>query len=272
MSKEMYIAYWSGEEPTGSGKSPTLVESPDYIDVIPLFYVILKSDGTLNFDRLVLHNSKNTIKGWMQNIRLRQQNQQKKTKFTLCLIGDSFPSQDPTTFAQTVKTAVDDWGVDGVTIDYEPPDGDNKIVNVVAAIRNAVGANAIMTAPIYDAWTPYPNVLKNYAAVFNYLSTMDYTPYPGESITISLYNQYAQIIGTTNNPSYGKLAIGVSCMEPSAGNATPLTPDVVDLCKYEPQSGNKLGIMLFTLSYDVKSHGSGYPDGTYTKTIHDNLP
>jgi hypothetical protein len=44
------------------------------------------------------------------------------------------------------------------------------------------------------------------------------------------------------------------------------------LCKYEPPKACKLGIMLYTLSYDVTSHGSGYPDGTFTKTIHDYLP
>jgi Glycosyl hydrolases family 18 len=129
MSNEIYIAYWSGEEPTGPGQSPTLDKTPDYIDIVPLFYVLINDDGTLDFNRLVLHNSEETIKGWMQVIRQRQQNQQKKTRFTLGILGDSFPSQDPTTFAQTIKAAVDDWGVDGVTVDYEPPDGDPKILD-----------------------------------------------------------------------------------------------------------------------------------------------
>jgi hypothetical protein len=38
MSNEIYIAYWSGEEPTGPGLSPTLDKTPDYIDVVPLFF------------------------------------------------------------------------------------------------------------------------------------------------------------------------------------------------------------------------------------------
>ena len=272
MSTETYLAYWSGEEPTGPGKSPTLVETPDYVDIVPLFYVIVEQDGSLNFDRLILHNSEETIKGWMREIRSRQGNQQTKTKFTLCFIGNAFPSLDPSTFAQTVKTAVDQWGVDGVTIDYEPPNGDPRIVDVMAAIRDAVGADTLMTAPIYAAWTPYANVLHDFAAVFTYLTTMDYTPYPGESDTIQLYERYAAMIGTTANPAYEKIGIGVSCMEPSAGDATPLKPDVVDLCQYEPPTGRKLGIMLFTLSYDVTSHGSGHPNGAYTKTIHEYLP
>jgi hypothetical protein len=271
MSAELYIAYWSGEEPTGPGKSPTLDMTPDYVDVVPLFYVILNSNGTLNFDRLVLHNSKATIKGWMQAIRTRQKNQARKTKFTLGILGDSFPSQDPATFAKTVKAAVDDWGVDGVTVDYEPPSDDANIVNVVAAIRKAVGSKAIMTAPIYSAWYGMDQLLKNYAAEFDYIETMDYTPYGSLQETIDAYVGYAKAIGTANKPAYNKIAIGVSCMDPSNNDYTPLS-DVISLCKYEPPSGNKLGIMLYTLSYDVTSHGSGYPDGTFTKTIHANLP
>jgi len=62
MSNEIYIAYWSGEEPTGPGQSPTLDKTPDYIDIVPLFYVLINANGTLNFARLVLHNSEQAIK------------------------------------------------------------------------------------------------------------------------------------------------------------------------------------------------------------------
>jgi hypothetical protein len=271
MSNEIYIAYWSGEEPTSVEKSPTLVETPDYIDIVPLFYIPVSANGELNFDYLTLRNSKETIKGWMNEIRKRQQKQQQKTRFTLCLIGDTFPSLEPKNFANTVKAAVDDWGVDGVTIDYEPPNGNDGIVSVVNEIRKTLGDDSIMTSPIYAAWLPYPNVLKDYAVQFDYLETMDYTPYPGESLTIKWYEQYAKIIGSSESPDYSKIAIGVSCMDPSNKNATPLN-DVVDLCKYEPLSDHKAGIMFFTLSYDIKSHGSGYKNGCYTRTIHQNLP
>jgi hypothetical protein len=271
MSNEIYIAYWSGEEPTGPGQSPTLDKTPDYIDIVPLFYVLINKDGSLDFNRLVLHNSQAAIKGWMEDIRTRQKNQPKKTKFTLGILSGDFPSQDPTTFAQTVKDAVEDWGADGVTVDYEPPDGDERILDVVKAIRDAIGTDAIMTAPIYDSWTPWPDLLKSYSAFFNFIETMDYSPYPGKKTTIDDYESYAQTIGTTDAPAYDKIAIGVSCMEPSRDYYTPLA-DVIDLCQYEPASGKKAGIMLYTLSYDVTSHGSGYPDGTFTKTIADNLP
>ena len=272
MSSEVYIAYWIGEEPTGPGQSPTLNKAPDYIDIIPLFYVLMNADGSLNFDRLVLHNSQSDIKGWMQEIRIRQQNQPKKTRFTLGILSENFPSQDPKAFAQTVKAAVDDWGVDGVTVDYEPPDGDRRILDVVQEIRTAVGPEALMTAPIYDRWTLYLDLLKSYGNLFDYLETMDYTPYLDQGTTITSYESYAQTVGTEKNPAYEKIAIGVSCMEPGEDNFTPLA-DVIELCKHEPaRSRKKAGIMLYSLSYDVISHGSGYPDGTFTETIHANLP
>ena len=48
MSNELYIAYWSGEEPTGPGKSPTLDMTPDYVDVVVLFYVMVQDGGVLD--------------------------------------------------------------------------------------------------------------------------------------------------------------------------------------------------------------------------------
>ncbi|HSR70132.1 MAG TPA: glycosyl hydrolase family 18 protein [Acidobacteriota bacterium] len=265
MSKETFIAYWSGEEPTGPEHSPTLEQTPDFVDIVILFYVLINDDGSLNFDRLVLHNDQATIMGWMEDIRQRQQNQQRKTKFTLGILSGSFPEQDPSTFAQTVAAAAEDWGVDGITVDYEPPTSDPSIINVVKAIRSALPSGSIMTAPIYGAWLGNPQ-LQPFAQQFDYVSTMDYTPYPGYSSTISLYNDYGQTIGGTD-----KLAIGVSCMTFTNGNHTPLD-DVKKLCAYEPSGGNKLGIMLYTLSYDAPGHGSPYPLFTYTDTIHDSLP
>ncbi len=265
MSDQTFIAYWSGEEPTGPNNSPTLVETPDFVDVVILFYVILTDDGDLNFDRLVLHNSQQTIMGWMAEIRERQGSQARKTKFTLGILSDSFPKQDPAVFSAKVAAAAQSWGVDGITIDYEPPSGSPSIIQVVRAIKSALPSGALMTAPIYFAWIGNPE-LGPYAAEFDYVTTMDYTPYAGYSGTTTLYEQYAKAIGGS-----AKLAIGVSCMTFTNGNHTPLD-DVKRLCVYEPPGGTKLGIMLYTLSYDAPVHGSPDPLFTYTKTIHEDLP
>ena len=72
-----------------------------------------------------------------------------------------------------------------------------------------------------------------------------------------------------------KVAVGTSCMgPPDSGNFTPLD-DVVKLCQWEPESGHKKRAMLYTFSYDIEKRakgGTGYPDGTFTETIHQNLP
>ena len=269
MSNETFIAYWSGEEPTGPDHSPTLVQTPDTVDLIILFYVTVTDDGGLDFSRLVLYNDQATIMGWMAEIRERQKDQPRKTKFNLGILSSSFPDQDPQTFAATVAAAAQSWGVDGITIDYEPPSQSSSIIGVVQAIRDALPAGSIMTAPIYSAWLGNPE-LGPFAALFDYVTTMDYTPYPGFRYTISLYEQYAQAMGG-GAAAYGKLGIGVSCMTFTNGNHTPLD-DVKKLCVYEPAGASKLGIMLYTLSYDAPGHGSPYPLFTYTDTIAANLP
>ncbi len=270
MSNETFIAYWSGEEPTGPAHSPTLDQTPDYVDVVILFYVTVTDNGELDFSRLVLHNDQSTIMGWMAEIRRRQINQERKTKFTLGILSSSFPDQDPVAFSGKVADAAKSWGVDGITIDYEPPGESPSIIGVVQAIRDSLPADAIMTAPIYFAWNENPE-LEPYAALFDHVTTMDYTPYPGYDQTISLYEGYATAIGGAAGPAYDKLGIGVSCMTFSNGNHTPLE-DVEKLCSYEPTGANKLGIMLYTLSYDAPGHGSPHSLFTYTKTIHENLP
>lgn len=266
MGSETYIAYWSGEEPTGAGKAPTLADTPDYVDIVPLFPVAVAADGSLDFHRLERHNSRETIKDWMAEIRKRQEERPRKTRFTLCLSGDVFPVLDPAAFAGTVRAACDDWGVDGVTIDYRPAGDDPGIVDVVTAIRAALPEGALMTAPIDGSWLARPALLKDFAAPFTCLSTLDCAPYPDYATTLKNFNAYAAAIGDA-----GKLAIGVSCVGMGEGNATPLH-DVVKLCGYEPAVGRKCGVMLYTLSHDVASNGNGYPDGTYTLTVHEDLP
>jgi Glycosyl hydrolases family 18 len=269
MSNETFIAYWNGEEPTGPDHSPTLAQTPDTVDLIVLFYVLITDKGDLDFSRLVLYNDQATIMGWMAEIRERQKDQPRKTQFSLGILSSAFPQQDPTTFAAKVAAAAQSWGVDGIDIDYEPPSFSSSIIPVVQAIKDALPAGSILSAPIYSAWIGNPE-LAPFTALFDYVSTMDYTPYPGYSQTISLYETYAKAMGG-GAAAYNKLGIGVSCMTFTNKNHTPLD-DVKKLCAYEPKGASKLGIMLYTLSYDAPGHGSPYPLFTYTDTIAENLP
>jgi len=270
MNPEYFTNYWIGQEPTGPGHSPTLNQMPAYVDVAPLAFVGITEDDQLSFDFLTQQNSAETIQGWIKDVRAQG------TKVLLSINSQQFASiQDPSSFAQTVKNAITEWGVDGIDIDYEPPSQSPTLITVVKELRTTLGSGTIMTAPVYSSWLGMLDFLGEFAESLDYLTTMDYTGYPGFDQTIKWFNQYAGAIGGPE-----KLAIGISCMGPSTGpDFTPLQ-DVINLCQWEPSKGQKQGAMLYTFSYDIKvrpipnkpTSGTGYPNGTWTQTIHENLP
>lgn len=317
-SKEKVTCYWSGEEPSWNNGSkfyelnPPLNLMPKEVDTVILWYGNLNI-GTKEVDgkpvqtveistaRLTLYNSKEQIMEWMNELRTNNPD----VKIILSIISGDYGSiEDQEGFAELLATTLNDWGVDGVDIDFEPPvyvaDGDSdrvtelmKIIRAELSKSENMGDKLLMTAPIYAAWlytnapTDY-NYLGYYAANFDYLTTMDYTGYPGFGQTTHLFNQYAALIGSSEKPANEKLAIGVSCMGPSdTANFTPLGNEsfnegVIQLTKWEPETGHKQGIMVFTLSYDVplryygddwqNTSGTGYPNFTWTDTVIEDIP
>jgi hypothetical protein len=268
MSTETFVSYWIGQEPTPP--SPDLNQMPAYVDVVPLAFVTIDANWELNFDFLCTTNPASVIQGWIKEV------QANGTK-VLFSINDEKIGQVPDVraFVNNVVQNVKVWGVDGIDIDYEdPPTPSQTLLEVTSALRTALrqalGRDPLLTAPIFSAWIPYLDFLKSFAAELDFVTTMDYTQYPGLDRTISLFDEYASAIGTPE-----KVAIGLSCMgPPDSGDFTPLD-DVVKLCQWEPENGNKKGAMLYTFSYDVETRaggGTGYPNGTFTKTIHENLP
>lgn len=275
MSKEIFINYWIGEEP--NPPSPTLDQMPDYVDIVPLAFVgiVMGQDGNfeLDFKFLTQHFPAEQIQAWIKTV------QSNGTKVLFSILDEklgtiSGDQLDP--FVDNVVRSVGEWGVDGIDFDYEPPTESGTLVPLIEALREALPAGSIFTAPVYGPWTRMPTMLKGLAEAVDYVLTMDYTPYPGFDSTIASCSRYADIIG-----GWSKLVIGMSCMGPAnGGNFTPLA-DVSRLSAYEPSTGGpKGGAMLYTFSYDVKTRtagngsatGTGYPDGTWTETIHSNLP
>jgi hypothetical protein len=280
MATEKSIIYWIGQEPTGPGHSPTLDQMPAAVSIVPLaFCGIDVATNSLTYGLLTERNSAETIQGWIKTVRANG------TKVVLSVLSTAFEEVDPQQFAQNVQSAVAEWGVDGIDIDYEPPtwesDKQQHVLAVVKALRQTLGTDALLMAPIYSAWSD-ASFLHDYAAELDLLTTMDYTPYPGLADTEQLFEQYAKAIGSSE-----KLAVGVSCMSgpksPDPNNFTPLA-DVITLCQWEPASGTKAGAMLYTSSYDIKvrmvtpkdgkpyDSGTGQPDGTWTNTILKYLP
>jgi hypothetical protein len=277
MSTETIICYWSGEEPTPP--CPTLDAMPAYVDVVPLAFVKIDDNYQVNFDFLCSTHPPSKIQEWIKKVRANG------TKVLFSIQDDhdklgQIPEDRIDDFVANVALNVSEWGVDGVDLDYEPP-GEHleRLITVTTKLRNKLGPGALLTGAIYEPWEQYPLPLSKFAAQLNFVTTMDYTPYQGLTRTKDLTDSYVLAVGTP-----GKVAIGVSCMGPPApppANFTPLD-DVVQLCRWEPAAGQKRGIMLYTFSYDVYKRpatkpdkpdsGTGLPDGTFTKTIHEELP
>jgi len=263
MSSETFINYWIGEEPTPP--SPTLDQMPAYVDVAPLAFVgIDEPSYTLDFGFLCKTHSESAIKTAIKVLRANG------TK-VLFSINDQRLGTVPNipAFVKNVVQEVLAWGVDGIDFDFEPPyEPSETLVPVVTALRpalrTALGREPLLTAPIYSPWLDQVPLLEAFAAQLDFLTTMDYAD---ADTSIELCQQYMDALKAPH-----KVAIGTICMSPGHMNTLE---EVARMAAWEPTSGTKRGAMLYTFSYDVKQRqngGTGYPDGAYTKTIHEHLP
>lgn len=269
MNKQgIFINYWIGQEP--NPPSPTLDQMPDCVDIVPLAFVTIGSDSggkpILDFTFLTQHFPAEQIQGWIKVLQARG------TKVLFSIISaqlGTIAGDEVEDFVNNVAQNVAEWGVDGIDFDFEPSpfEASATLAPLMRAIRAPLPEGSILTAPIFSPWTWTPQMLKDVADAVDWVSTMDYTPYPGYEGTLSLCESYADIMG-----GWSKLVIGMSCMgPPDSGNFTRL-PDVPRLAAYQPSGGRKGGAMLYTFSYDVTSRnngttGTGHPDGTWTNTI-----
>jgi hypothetical protein len=261
MSNETFLSYWAGEEP--APPCPTLGLMPAQVDVVPLAFVLIDEQYRLDFTTLLCKtHPASVIQAWVDEVRSRG------TKVVLSINSDRLATvPDVPAFVAQVVAAVRAWRVDGIDLDCEPPPDDiTKLLAVARGLRTALGPGALLTAPIYSMWSD--TNLKAFAATVDYVTTMDYSTYPGLDGTKRLVNGYVKVIGDSR-----KVAIGVSCMLPP-DYFTPIE-DVVALCRWEPDAGPKRGVMLYTFSYDIKARpggGTGLPAYAFTKTIVANLP
>lgn len=264
MSNQVFINYWISQEPIPP--SPPMDAMPGYVNIVPIAFFSIDADYQLQLD---WKDYIQDIPGWIKTIKANG------TKVLASILDKqlgAIPSDKLSLFVDNVAALVKDWDLDGIDFDFEPPSNPSgSLIQTIQALRNGLPDGMIFTAPIYSAWLyGYQDLLQQLSTVVDYISTMDYTPYPGYDNTISNCNAYANII----QGGWPQLVIGISCMGPSTGsNFTPLG-DVVKLSQYVPVNSHKGGCMLYTFSYDVqtrKGSGTGYPDGTWTQTIHDNM-
>ncbi|HTW82492.1 MAG TPA: glycoside hydrolase family 18 protein [Candidatus Sulfotelmatobacter sp.] len=267
MANEVFVCYWIGEY---QSPLPTPNTIPARATIVPFAFIGIQPDYTLGFGDVTAVYPQAQLQQWIDELRARG------TKVLLSVLGSrlgTVPADQVDTLVGAIVDAVQNWKVDGVDLDYEPPSADSSFGLVVQRLRSAL-PSAILTLPVYDAWLfGCQDLLKQVAPYLDYVTTMDYSPYPGYDQTIARCKQYAALIG-----GWSKLVIGVCCMNPANSKFTPIG-DVATFAKYEPKGG----VMLYTFPYDLQKRmikqngqpvqtGTQLPDQKFTDTIIANLP
>jgi len=229
---QLFMGYWLGYAPGGA----PLQATPSSVGIVALAFAITSSgpegDGiTLKF--LTSQHAADEIRAGAKALQARG------VKVVMSIQGGSWVDLDPEVFAANVKAVVvDQWGLDGVDLDNEAPSipGEN-FVQVVKALRHALGPDALLTLPVYmgrkrDAY------LSQVRDAISFVSTMGY--WSAFDVQIARFNQYAALVGPE------KVAIGVAD-HANPGQNTKF-PIVAQLAAWNPEGTHKAGMMLWNLN------------------------
>lgn len=250
----VFVGYWGGY--FNRTTAIPLDQIPPYVDIISLAFGCPMED-TLTLKFLCSQYTEDEVLAMVKTLQAKGQ------KVIMSLIDTPTTNWNQinlVTFAQSVKNLViDEWGLDGIDIDAESSMSDEDyapaFIELVTEIRKAIGPDKILT---YTCYTGSDDDAKIIGATKQYIDGISLMAYfLDEPDMDALFNTYAQWF----DPS--RITIGVQA------GVTPLN-EVADLTKWKPNNMTKGGMMLWTLSED-NSAVTGYPNGTWTKTIEDNL-
>ena len=245
---------------------PPLGDTPAYVDTVVLAFSNLFPGNTTCNGFLQKSNSADTIKAGIA--QLRQNNP--SIKILLSIIGTPNPPvgwndgiTDPAQFGSWLAYVAEDWGFDGFDIDNEDLSTfpGQSFIDTVKGMRKAM-PDKIITLDTY-LFTRDKDVIKALADDLTYINTMAY--FLDFADMTALVEQYATVIEP------GKIAIGVKADKVGPITQGTSVEDTAKLSGWEPSGGSKYGMMLWNLSGDIKVV-TGKPDGTWAKTIHENLP
>jgi Glycosyl hydrolases family 18 len=251
---ERFVAYWTGYTPG----NVTLADTPDSIDYVNLFLLNLDPTKALNYNYITsTGNSWDQILQWTRTLQSRGQKVLASVISSKTYDWNQIP--DPASFAEAaVNLVVNQLGLDGIDIDPEMPDPPNQtFIDVVAGLRSALGADKLLTYVSYQLGDDSP-LLKQNISLLDYVSLMGYFWNTQEQIY--QFQQYSQIVPPAN------LLFGIS---PGGVVSTPLA-EVKELTRWEPDGGQKGGMMLFATPYDNPQY-THRPDWTYCQTIEKGL-
>ncbi len=268
MAAQKFTAFWLGYVPSGTqeGMGPLLGDTPDYVDTVVLAFSNLFPGNTTCNGFLQKSNSEDTIRAGMAQIRENNPN----TKILLSIIGTPNPPvswntgiTDPAQFGSWLSYFADDWGFDGFDIDNEDLKTfpSQQFIDTVKGMRKAM-PDKILSLDTY-LFDRDKDVIKALADDLTYINTMAY--FLNFTQMTALVEQYASVIEP------GKIAIGVKSDKVGPITQGTSVEETAKLSAWNPSEGSKYGMMLWNLSSDTKAV-TGQPDGTWTRTIHENLP
>ncbi len=241
MTSQTFMAYWLGYNEGG----PPPEAAPASVGVVALaFAVNAPSDqgDTITLDFLTSKHSAEEIRAGAKALQARG------VKVLMSINGkpnwDGHPggwgNLDPKAYAANVKAiVVDDWGLDGVDLDNEDVSytPDENFVEVIKALRAALGPSALLTLPVYLGVTR-DAYLAQVKDQISFVATMAYwNDVQGQT---EMFDQYAGLVGPE------KVAIGVADAA-NPGQNTAFA-DLAPLAAWNPPGASKAGIMLWNLN------------------------
>jgi len=240
-SNQHFMGYWLGY---AQGGAP-LEATPASVNIVALAFAVTSpgpAGDTIALEFLTSQHPADEIRAGAKALQARG------VKVLMSINGKpdwaghagGWDNLDPEVFAANVKAIViEQWGLDGVDLDNEAGSvipGDN-FVQVVKALRHALGADALITLPVFmgpkrDAYLTQVRDDISFVSTMGYWSSFD--------IQIMRFNRYAALVGPE------KVAIGVAD-HASPGQNTRFSI-VARLAAWNPELSRKAGMMLWNLN------------------------
>jgi hypothetical protein len=259
----VFNGFWNGFETPGSDLPTPLDQTPSYVNTVTLAFAGTAPGNQLGTSFLCKFYEAATIKAWAKALQSRGQ------RVLMSIIDNPTTHWDQLDIPEFARNAtevvVGDWGLDGVDIDSESEGSSADIfIEVLQEFRarlGPVGGGKILT---YDTYLFDADDQKVLAATKDDLDWMNLMAYFLDyDNMIYRFGQYAGLVGSE------RVTIGV---KPGTGQGDQSTalPEVGRLAAYQPRTGVKRGMMLYSLTLDVP-YFTNQPIWTWARKIEQSL-
>lgn len=269
-----FIAYWLGyrsKDPHGK-LTPALEAIPDYVDVVVLAFALVRTHNDI--DPKFMFNPPNSASSIKTGVKALQARGKKVLLSVGGWGGNCWANvTDAGKLTTSIMALVNDWGLDGVDIDYEgdntlqdwmtvpacpAPSGRNHTTmldDLVLRLRDILGPRRYLTAVTVSG----NQYISSALGQFNWIATMDY------SGTYTYDNLAATYLQAYPKATFVPYVLGV-ISDPKQESV-----DYVEkLCAHKAPRGS-LSMMLWDLSEDNPGF-THLPTWTYASKINQYLP